>query len=42
MRGVEEVDRITQFYFAMEIRGLERRLLGNRGEPRGRGGSNKC
>ena len=33
MRVVGEVNRIRQFYFAMEIRGLERRLLGNKDEP---------
>ena len=33
MRVVGEVNPITQFYFAMEIPGLERRLLGNKGEP---------
>ena len=33
MRAVGEVNLITQFCFAMEIRGLERRLLGNKDEP---------
>ena len=33
MQAVGEVNPITQFYFAMEIRELERRLLGNKDEP---------
>ena len=33
-----EVNRITQFCFAKETRGLEKLLLGNKSEPRGRGG----
>jgi len=33
---VGEVNRITEFCFAMEIRGLARRLLGDKGESSGR------
>jgi len=35
---VGELNPITRFYFATEIRGLERLLLGNKGEPRWVGG----
>ena len=33
---MEEANPVTEFCFAMEVRGLARRLLGNKGEPPGR------
>ena len=38
---MEEVNPITQFYFAMGIRKLERLLLGSKDDPRGRGEGEK-